>query len=160
MYTNNAFAGYLIHDLIQVLRVYPGGGGLDILIHHGLFLGCSYTASKHRIMLLSFTWLITGEISSIFNNLRWLALHSTVARPRLVKLFSLLFAVSFLVTRVLLSGAGIMHIIRNRKFVYNREHHADRLPAIYAITAAIAVGYSLNLFWFSKILRLALSNKV
>ena len=41
--SNHFFLSYLLYDIWHIMLAYPKLGGLDMLAHHALFIGCALT---------------------------------------------------------------------------------------------------------------------
>ena len=69
--TNIIFVSYLLYDVCHVIYQYPKLGKVDTILHHVLFIICSFINGTYGIMAFAFGWLIVGEASTIFLNIRW-----------------------------------------------------------------------------------------
>ncbi|KAA8491654.1 hypothetical protein FVE85_9701 [Porphyridium purpureum] len=138
------FVGYLFYDLGHVLTHFPDLGGWDMLIHHMLFLSASLTALYRSILHFSFAWLIIGEISSVFLNLRWFLRKLNCSIAWLLPV-NLLFALFFGVTRVLVYGVGLYDLVQANKELQSLW--------IRYFVFILSIGWLLNTYWFAFILR-------
>ena len=75
--TNTLFLSYLLYDLFHILLQYPRLGGVDTILHHVLFAFCSFINGTYGLMAFQFGWLIVGELSTIFLNVRWFLIKIT-----------------------------------------------------------------------------------
>lgn len=73
--TNIIFVSYLLYDVYHVLHQYPKLGKVDTVLHHVLFIVCSFINGTYGIMAFAFGWLIVGEASTILLNVRWLLIQ-------------------------------------------------------------------------------------
>lgn len=152
MISNIMFCGWLCYDILHVLHLYPKVGGIDFLIHHVAFLGASVINGTYQIFIFQFSWLIIGELSSIFINLRWFLIQTGRGATSTMWLCNMLFAWLFFLTRVILYGLGLLHM-----FMHYEEIMAVPAPKFFVILVfgLIVGGYILNIFWFRKIYKIA-----
>ena len=152
--TNTMFLSYLIYDLFHIVMQFPKLGGVDTIMHHLLFALCSVINGTYGIMPFSFGWLIVGELSTIFLNLRWFLLKSGRERTALLDKINGLFAATFFLTRIGIYSAGVIHLF------YYSFPELCRLPdesgvpvAFLGLTCGcILLGLGLNILWGYKIL--------
>ena len=71
-----AFVGYLLMDFFHVIARYPKLGGLDMCLHHAGFLFVTLLGLGYRVFPFPIGWLLLGEVSSIFLNVRWFLINS------------------------------------------------------------------------------------
>ena len=64
--TNHLFLSYLLVDLAHMLASFPRLGGSDMIAHHTVFITCSVVCGSLRILPFPFSWLILGELSTIW----------------------------------------------------------------------------------------------
>lgn len=154
--SNLVFFGYLIYDLYHVLLLYPKLGGPDMVIHHLLFMTCCVINGYYRIFPFQFGWLILGELSTFLLSVRWLLIKTGRGSSRMFHAVQLLFAIAFLVIRVIIYDIGVWHMIQNYQTIWDLR---IRVPAVFLITTTslILAGAVLNLFWSYKICKMALS---
>jgi hypothetical protein len=148
-YTNDIFLAYIIVDLLHVIMHYPSLGDIDAIVHHLIFAAASYIASTHYLFCIPFCWLIVGELSTPFLNIRALLKHYNKYQTCTAKLNDLVFFVTFALTRVVLYGLGVYNMIQDWDTI-STIHPA--YAAIFLFTAILG-GYMLNLIWFYKICR-------
>lgn len=144
------FIAYLIVDLAHVLWHWPKLGTWDTLIHHLSFLACGLIAGYHAVFVLPFTWLTLGETSTIFLNLRWFLLTTGRKSQSITFYVNLLFALSFFMTRIIVYGSGLLHMVYHRDLlldIYNEK------PSLSVVTILIVFGFVLNIVWFRNIFR-------
>ena len=153
MTTNVIFLSWLIYDVQHLVRSYPKLGGVDTIAHHCGFIGVSLLCGHYGIMCFQFAWLITGELSSIALNIRWALIATGRGDTAMLKAANVLFALAFFVTRVLLYGLGLVHLLRNHAALGSLE--GVRPSLVLFIVTMLAAGYGLNLMWMSKIVKMA-----
>lgn len=152
--TNTIFLSYLCYDLIHIILQYPNLGGIDTLIHHLIFASCSVINGTFGVLANAFGWLIVGEGSTIFLNLRWFLLKSgRETGPALDKINGL-FAFTFFLTRIGIYSVGIIDL-----FHYSLPE-LKSLPAVSGVPVpllgltcgCVLLGWVLNILWGYKIL--------
>lgn len=153
--TNLILAGYLLADLIHVVRKYPMLGGWDTLLHHLIFGLCAVIAGRYKLYPFTFGWLILGEASTPILNLRWYLIRTNRTSGRLFKTVQILFAVVFFFARVVLYSLGLAYHIACLPQV--PEHIPDWAVSITMCT--VLAGAVLNLVWMKKIFKLATSKR-
>mmetsp|Transcript_8166 Transcript_8166/g.21556 ORF Transcript_8166/g.21556 Transcript_8166/m.21556 type:complete len:276 (+) Transcript_8166:171-998(+) len=153
------FVAYLVYDLVHVALWYPKLGGMDMISHHIAFLLATIVAIHYRVMHFPFCWLVLAEISTVFLNLRWLTIKAlTQARQRalqqrILQILNAALAVTFGITRVLVYGAGLLHLWVNLPGIRVAPGYMIR-----AIFCLLLVGYILNIMWFRKIVVIAFNS--
>lgn len=155
--TNILFVAYLFYDMIHILHQYPKLGGGDTMAHHMLFAFCSVINGTFGIMPFQFGWLIVGEMSTIFLNWRWFLLKSGRDSGVLLENVNTMFAASFFLTRIVMYTAGIVHLyvfsMSELKSLSSPEVSGVPLSALGITCGCMLLGWLLNLYWGSKILR-------
>mmetsp|Transcript_2544 Transcript_2544/g.5431 ORF Transcript_2544/g.5431 Transcript_2544/m.5431 type:complete len:316 (+) Transcript_2544:260-1207(+) len=152
--TNTLFLSYLIYDLFHILLQYPKLGGVDTILHHLLFASCSVINGTYGLLVFPFGWLIVGEGSTIFLNIRWFLLKSGRGNSALLDKTNGLFASTFFMTRIGIYSAGVIHLF------YNSLPELRSLPAktgvpipLLGLTCGcMLLGWALNIVWGYKIL--------
>jgi len=110
------------------------------IVHHLVFIFVGQYVLFGWYFKKPFAWLSAAELSTLPLNIRWfLAVRGD--KGRLYDLSSLVFALSFLVTRVLGYGLGLVDLW----LAYPLWVSADW--GLYAVIGGLHVGYALNLFW-------------
>lgn len=154
--SNVIFFSFLVVDIYHVLRAYPKLGGLDVVIHHLVFLCCSMINGIFGILPFAFCWLIIGELSTIFLNVRWGLIKTGRGDTQAFQVVQYLFALTFFLTRVLFYSAGLFELFLQRDGL--REIVNDRrAPETFLLITLffIACGWLLNVVWFRKIAAMA-----
>ncbi|CDF40285.1 unnamed protein product [Chondrus crispus] len=149
--TNILLATYLFADLVHILRQYPALGGLDTVLHHLAFLLCAVVAGAYNLCPFMFSWLIIGEASTPFLNLRWFLIRSGYGDAWFFRPVQMIFALLFVVTRFFVYGAGMAY-----QFTIVSDV-PDTVPrwAVVITLGSVVAGFVLNLTWLNKIWRLA-----
>ena len=156
MSTNLIFMGYLVYDICHVLGKYPKLGGADMVAHHCVFVTASMINGNYRIMPFAFGWLIVGELSTIFLNLRWFWIKTGRGHTQAMNVTQILFAISFFVLRVVIYLMGVGHLLYHHDGL-RRLYQEGIVPFVFlSITLTfIVAGSLLNLMWFQKIFQMA-----
>ena len=156
MSTNLIFMGYLVYDISHVLGNYPKLGGADMVAHHCVFLTASIINGNYRIMPFAFGWLIVGELSTIFLNLRWFWIKTGRGHMQAMNVTQILFAISFFVLRVVVYLMGVGHLLYHHDGL-RRLYREGIVPPFYLCLTLtfIVAGSLLNLMWFQKIFQMA-----
>lgn len=182
--TNIIFVSYLLYDVCHVLHQYPKLGKVDTVLHHILFIVCSFINGTYGIMAFAFGWLIVGEASTILLNVRWLLIQlsgrsssgggdisdgkssgssgSGSTTVVLLDTINILFAITFLIVRVLIYTLGVVHLLimhgRSIIVVLPQTTHVPRI--LLGITCGcILLGWGLNLIWGMKIMAMVFRRK-
>jgi hypothetical protein len=135
---------YLAFDVI--FSVLSLNAPVDMLIHHFLFLITSQICKKYHFLQFPFAWLLLGEWSTVPLNFRAFCLNLK-HDGAFLKVSEILFALFFLVSRVIVYGLGLLHMYQNRDVIFPLPHGSCQF-----VLGLLVGGYGLNLFWFSKIL--------
>ena len=152
----HSFLGWLLSDVIHLVTHWPALGGVDMLIHHACFTCLSMIGTGYRICPLVIGWLLMGEISSIFLNIRWLLINTGRGDSRLLKRVNLAFAFSFFTCRVVVFWGGVAHVfVSELPFLLAPPRSAPRW-ALHLLVGFVTAGALLNAFWLVKILKVAL----
>ncbi|KAL7532311.1 hypothetical protein ACHAXR_004554 [Thalassiosira sp. AJA248-18] len=160
--TNTVFLSYLSYDLIHILLQYPKLGGVDTIIHHLLFASCSVINGTFGIMIFAFGWLVVGEGSTIFLNIRWFLLKSGRGESDIIGTINRLFAATFFLTRIGIYSVGVVHL-----FYYNLpellslpEKSGVPVPLLGMTCGCMLLGWALNILWGYKILGMVRGKKI
>lgn len=148
--TNSLLASYLIVDFYHVLRLFPKVGGYDMILHHFAFAGTALIAGWYHLYPFMFGWLILGEASTIFLNLRWLLIKAGRANSSFFRFVETSFALVFVVTRFFLYLAGLLYHFSTLHNVLDAAPHW----AIYLTTGFVTSGFLINLTWLRKMFRI------
>lgn len=148
--SNLLLTSYLLSDLHHVLINYPNIGGVDTVLHHVAFLYCSFIGGAYKVNPFMFCWLILGEASTPFLNLRWFLINSGYGHTFLLRVVDMTFALLFFATRFLLYGLGVLYQLAIL------SHYPVQVPewAKYSTFAFVVAGFFINLFWLKKIVRI------
>lgn len=149
--TNLILAGYLLCDLYHIILAYPTLGAIDTVLHHVIFLYCAGIAGHFHLFPFMFGWLIIGEASTPFLNMRWFLIKSGYGDGMLLTIVQGLFALTFFATRFALYSTGLFYQLELMPRV------PTYLPkwAIYSSITFVVMGFLLNFVWLNKIVRIA-----
>ncbi len=116
------------------------------LIHHILYIPITHYVLWGRFFCRPFAWLSMGELSTPFLHLRWFYLSLGLKGSKEYFRYSILFALSFLLTRVLGYFLGLVDLW------FSREAWITLPFGIYLVTLGVHFGFALNLFWAKKVM--------
>ncbi|CAB9513304.1 TLC domain [Seminavis robusta] len=158
--SNTIFFAYLVFDLFHMLRLYPKLGGMDMVVHHLVFLTCSIINGSYEILPYPFCWLIVGEISTTFLDIRWALIKTGRGGTNMFQLVQYLFALTFFLTRVVVYWLGVVELFHQRSVLMDIVW-SGHVPGVFMGTTLLFIGAGsvLNLVWFQKIVAMALSSK-
>lgn len=139
------FGGYLQYDLIWLLWNKKDNFDLASIVHHVLYLAITHYVLWGRFFGRPFAWLSFGELSTPFLHLRWFCAVLDRKDSSWYSLLSILFAVTFLFTRVLCYGLGLVDIWISRDVWLQLPY------GLHAVVLGVHLGYGLNLFWAQKV---------
>jgi hypothetical protein len=178
--TNIIFVSYLLYDVCHVIYQYPKLGKVDTILHHVLFIICSFINGTYGIMAFAFGWLIVGEASTIFLNIRWFLIQLSGRRSiissesddttkcegrkssrSLLDTINILFAITFFIVRVIVYTIGVIHLfITHGSSIIMSLPQTTSVPRILLglTCGCIVLGWGLNLIWGMKIIAMVLKN--
>ncbi len=139
------FAGYLQYDLFWLLWHKKENFDFASIVHHTLYIAITHYVLWGRFFARPFAWLSLGELSTPFLHVRWFFAVLNKKESKWYKLFSFLFVISFLFTRVLCYGLGLIDIWLAREILFQLPY------GLYGVILGIHCGYALNLFWAGKV---------
>lgn len=140
------FVGYLHWDLIWLVWHRREQNDMSAVIHHLLFISVTHYVLSGTYFKKPFAWLSFTELSTPFLNIRWFYAASNMKEGRGYFLSSLLFASTFLLTRVLGYGLGMLDLT----WSYG-EWKSNR--GLHFVAVGLGLGYALNLFWSTKVIQ-------
>eukprot|EP00873_Tetraselmis_striata_P019652 jgi/Tetstr1/439916/TSEL_028323.t1 len=138
------FRAYLAYDLVLCVAYYHLLKDWASIVHHVIFLSICQYAIGNYYFKFPFAWLSIAEVSTPFVNLRWQMAICGDKSSALYKLNAGLLTLTFFVTRVVMYGAGLVHLYIIRDVWYGPETPVGMLLCV----TGMALGYLLNLFWF------------
>ncbi len=144
--------GYFVYDFVVYLRLYLLSGTIDsaMIAHHFLCLfGITYSM-VYGVGLFSNIALLTTEITTPLLHVRWYLMKLDMEKSSLYKINGLLFALGFLVFRVIGCGLICFHIYYYR-YTYSEVYTYVVISIIFPWLL-----FCLNLFWFRSIGRMVL----
>jgi hypothetical protein len=140
--------GYFLTDIAVIVYHFPDMGGYDMIAHHiAATLSIWLAITSHQGHFYTLAMLAT-EVTTPFVNLRWHLDVAGLKSSRLYLLNGVAVFVIWLVGRLLWQ----LYIFQNLF-----QHRAE-VPLLSAAAQVLVVGvppalFSLNLWWFSKIVR-------
>lgn len=93
---------------------------------------------------LAFLWLILGETSTIFLNVRWMLYKNGLEKTRFYLVNGIFLVLTFFLFRILLYGAGLLYMFVHLMPVINEADSVFMRYSPYILVAA----YTLNIKWF------------
>ena len=141
------FLGYLQFDLIWILYHRRDYSDSSAAIHHVLFILMTHYVLSGVYFKKAFAWLSFTELSTPFLNARWYYAASGQKETTAYMYSSLMFALTFLLTRVLGYGLGLLDVCIH----YNEWKSVG--VGLHLVFAGLVLGYVLNLFWAIKIIK-------
>ena len=140
------FVGYLQYDFLWLLLHRKKNYDLGSMIHHSLYIAITHYVLHGYYFVRPFAWLAFCEISTPCLHLRWFYAVTNKKENPWYAFWSILFAATFLFSRVLCYGWGIVDIWRAKDILMTKPY------GLYAVIVGIHLGYVLNLFWAQKVL--------
>mgnify|MGYP002881280088 CR=1 FL=1 len=144
-----ALVGFLVWDATSLIVDGATTLPASTLAHHVGTIGMVFLNRRTVRLYYVFPALYIGEFSTIFLNLR--IIYRTLnwhAR------WNGAFALSFLVSRIVCYGVVLVHLWHQRDQVIR-----EPIEVVLVYTLAVPALYALNLFWFSKIVRMGLTSR-
>lgn len=138
------FVGYLQWDLCWLIWHRDTHYDVGSMIHHSVFIAVTQFVLLETYFRKPFAWLSFTELSTPFLHLRWILAATGMKENRLYFLASLGFALTFLSTRAVGYGLGLIDVWRNRE-------SWGKIPGLWAVVGGLHLGYLLNLFWSIKV---------
>jgi len=151
-----SFVAWLLMDAAHVISHFPTLGGADMLLHHAgfIFLTLIGPLGLH-VFPFAAGWLLLGEISTLFLNLRWFLIQSGRGDSAALHRTNYAFAATFFITRVVIMALGLWHgVSRSAPILLASPYNAPSW-AVSTICITVGGGALLNAFWMYKIVRMA-----
>lgn len=150
-------SGYFIYDVFICLMRY-GENGPEFLLH-GVLCSLAYgfpvlSGCLHRMGAAFLMW----ELSTPFLYLRWVLLKSGRGETRLMGFANAAFALTFFGCRVVYGPIMSYDFWQTTQKELAHPKGGIPVEVIYAYYVAMVTLNSLNYYWFSQIVRTALSN--
>ena len=151
------FVGFLQYDLLWLMKNRKENFDPATIAHHILYIAITHYVLWGRFFCRPFAWLSCGELSTPFLHLRWFLIVTNKKASKLYSIYSKLFAGTFLFTRVICFGLGLVDLWLAKKVWMELPY------GLYAVIFGVHLGFTLNLFWGTKVLsalyKLHLKNK-
>lgn len=157
--TAHSFLGWLMMDLIHLFTHFPALGGWDMVAHHVGFICLTSLAHTFNVLRYAMGWMLLGEISSIFLNLRWFLISSGRGESTALARTNLGFAVTFFAFRIVVFWVGLYDMLLNVRPMLIAPPHRQPALAINTVCAFVVGSALLNCFWMVKIVRMATRSK-
>jgi hypothetical protein len=138
------FVGYLQWDLCWLIwhrDTHPDGGSM---IHHSIFIGVTQFVLSETYFRKPFAWLALTGLSTPFLHVRWILAATGQKSNGLYFWVSLGFALTFLSTRSVGYGLGLVDVWRNRT-------SWGVISGLWGVVAGLHLAYLLNLLWSFKV---------
>ena len=178
-FMNWVFLGYLVQDTVHMVRAYPRLGKLDMVAHHVVFTVASVVHGVSQTMMLPFTWLLLGELSTPLLTVRWsiqsgayatksdwvikvakalgykgdaVATHKNAGKQ--LEFFNgVCLMITFFSVRIVAYSIGYSHMLYVR---YTGLIDAVPRSVAWPLNALVGCGAGLNAYWFSIMIRKAM----
>lgn len=145
----SVFVGYLQYDFLWLIYHRKKNFDAGSMIHHALYIAITHYVLHGYYFVRLFAWLSFCEVSTPFLHLRWFCAVSNKKDSKWYTIWSLLFAATFIFSRVLCYGFGLIDIW------YHRSYWLPLPYGLYSVIAGVHLGYVLNLFWAVKVISAA-----
>lgn len=139
------FAGYLQYDLLWLLWHKKENFDMASIIHHILYIAITHYVLWGRFFVKAYAWLSFGELSTPFLHLRWFFAVMDWKDNKWYTVSSIFFAITFLFTRVICYGLGLVDIWLSKSVWFQLPY------GFHAVVFGVHLGYVLNLFWAGKV---------
>ena len=107
--------------------------------------------AREQVFAFPIIWLTLSEFTTPFSNTRWLLQTLGHKDTRWYLYNGVGLTLSFFAFRVLVYGAGLVHFVRH---LYPVLLASDKpFVSKYVNASSIVIGYGLNLWWFSKLVK-------
>lgn len=152
------FVGYLQYDLWWLLTHPNTKGKYDVssIIHHILYIAVTHFTLSGIYFIRSFAWLSFAELSTPFLHVRWFYVILKKKESAGYLISSILFAVTFLFTRVLGYTLGLIDLWSAYPIwssIKSSSGQEFNELGFYLVVIALHMGYMLNLFWSVKVVK-------
>ena len=138
--------GYLQWDLCWVIWHQRSSPDVESVVHHTLFIAMAQYVLWGWYFKVPFAWLALAEISTPSLNVRWF-LAVSKNKGAAYRINNVIFAVTFLGSRVIGYSFGIAHLWAN--FGLWRYEKTG----LFAVVACIHLGFLLNLYWANGVVK-------
>ena len=150
-----SFVGWLLMDLFHILTHLPTLGGWDTVLHHAGFVALAVCGYGFRVCPFVVGWLLLGEVSSLFLEVRFFLINSGRGETRAMRLTNYAFASTFFLSRVVVLWLGLGDLLLNlRPLLLGAPYYAPGY-GVNTICGFVAGGALLNAFWMVSIVKMA-----
>lgn len=153
----HCFIGYLLVDLIHIVRFFPHCGRWDMIAHHAGFIVFTAVAIECGVLPIVGSVLLLHECSTIPLNLRWFIVHwlpgrADGRRALCVRVAEALFVASYFLLRVASFLPFVIHVCATL-LPRAVELNALGVHSAFCIGAGLWGVQALYGFWFLKIVQ-------
>ncbi len=139
------FLGYLQYDFLWLLYHRKTNFDAGSMIHHTLYIAITHYVLHGYYFSRAFAWLSFCEISTPCLHFRWFYLVRNKKSDPWYTIWSMIFAATFLFSRVFCYGLGLIDL-------WLARGEWKKLPlGFHLVVAGVHLGYVLNLFWARKV---------
>ena len=138
------FVGYLQWDLCWLIWHRDTHPDFGSMIHHSIFIGVTQFVLSETYFRKPFAWLSFTELSTPFLHVRWILAATDQKSGSLYFWVSLGFALTFLTTRAIGYGLGLIDVWWN-------QASWGTVTGLWGVVAGLHLAYLLNLFWSFKV---------
>ncbi len=138
------FVGYLQWDLCWLIWHRDTHPDVGAMIHHSIFIGVTQFVLSETFFRKPFAWLSLTELSTPFLHIRWILAATGNKTSSLYFWTSLGFALTFLSTRSIGYGLGLVDVWLN-------QASWGVISGLWWVVGGLHLAYLLNLFWSFKV---------
>jgi len=139
------FVGFLQWDMLWLIYHKKTNHDAAAMVHHVLYIMITHYVIYGTYFCRGFAWLAFGELSTPFLHMRWFYAVMDKKEDRWYLISSLLFSVTFLFSRVVCYGLGLVDLW------FARDAWSTLSWGLNATVVGLSLLYVLNLFWASKV---------
>ena len=141
------FVGYLQWDFCWLIYHYKENKDVSSLLHHTLFILITHYVLSGTTMTRPFAWLSLTELSTPFLHVRWFFAVSGKKTSIWYTRSSILFAFTFLLTRVFGYTLGLLDL-----WCHSDIWLSNGPWGLHIVVLGLHAGWILNLFWGIKVI--------
>jgi len=149
------FLAWLLYDLLHIILWFPELGGVDQLVHHSGFLCFTTAAIGYRLFPFTAAWLLLGEGSSIFLNIRWFLIATGRGDTVALNVAQYGFAISFFLLRVVVFWLGVYRLLSSTRPLCLAPPYSGPTLVVNTLCGMVCGGMLLNTYWMVMIYKMA-----